>query len=460
MNQPTPLVEEAYSELKLFVLEDHAKQWAKVHPCINRITLYKAGYGERQQSDTRYVLAVNALDFPEKKLPKNEDQWTEEDEKKWEIIKYYKWMEESCFHVRGEINEIYKEKTPDNFINQWMWYPLSPDEKMEDYNFDPDGDFVSVNTGFTLYARNHNDQSHKDHFQSLFMANRKEILKGDVFCFKQEFEQKVIKNERNLAFEKAIWDEKIQPISDRCFNGEFQYDPCPGVVELTDESIALVHNKIFQMFNKLIDFPTQLNQMVPSIDQGGRAKELILAFDDIVLKKFRAGLGNPEKNELFFDFLQNINDTNTMPAFLTYLGHYCNVTVNASKGTEANSDKVFQKRQSPIEIHPPIGTTWEQIRIRYVNDNHIEIAHPGVETHAPYSMVDLGLDSKPTLAALFKLFANHHGGINGEDMGTKDIKANVSNLRKHIKVIFPGIKESPIANFSRRDGYLCNFKIT
>ncbi|WP_035242240.1 hypothetical protein [Desulfobacter vibrioformis] len=64
MNQPTPLVEEAYSELKLFVLEDHAKQWAKGHPCINRITLYRAGYGERQQGDTRYVLAVNALDRP------------------------------------------------------------------------------------------------------------------------------------------------------------------------------------------------------------------------------------------------------------------------------------------------------------------------------------------------------------------------------------------------------------
>jgi len=33
---------------------------------------------------------------------------------------------------------------------------IVPDEKMEDYNFEPDGDFVSVNTEFILYEnKNH-----------------------------------------------------------------------------------------------------------------------------------------------------------------------------------------------------------------------------------------------------------------------------------------------------------------
>lgn len=301
----------------------------------------------------------------------------------------------------------------------------------------------------------HSNQSHEADFQSLFMANRKKILRGDVFCFEQE----VISNERNLAFEKMVWNEKIQPISDCCFNGEFQYNPCPDILELTNESIALVHDKIFKMFNKLIDFSTQLNQMAPSIDQGRQAKELVLSFDDIVLKKFRAGLGSSEKNELLFDFLQDIYDTNTMPAFLTYLGHCCNVTANASKKEEADSDKARQKRQSTIEIHPPVGTTWEQIKIRYVNDNHIEIAHPGIKTHSPYSMTDLGLDSKPTLGALFKLFAKNRGVINGENMGIQKVKANISNLRKHLKQVFPKIDETPIEDYQKTKGFVCKFII-
>lgn len=267
-------------------------------------------------------------------------------------------------------------------------------------------------------------------------------------------EKKAISNQRDLSLEKNVWQQKIQPISEGCFNGAFQYDLCPGVAELTNESIALVHNKIFQIFNKLIEFPVQLNQMAPCIDQGRRAKELIVAFDDIVLKKFRAGLVNSEKNELFFDFIQDVYDCNLLPVFLTYIGHCCNVTVHASKGT------VFQKRQSQVKIHTPTGTTWGQIRIRYVNDNHVEIAHPIVGTHAPYSMVDLGLDSKPTLAALFKLFAKHRGDINNENMGVEKIKANISNLRKHLKAIFPGIQGAPIADFSKQNGYRCHFKIS
>ena len=133
-------------------------------------------------------------------------------------------------------------------------------------------------------------------------------------------------------------------------------------------------------------------------------------------------------------------------------------STHSDQGQEVNMGS--DPESTTVKIFPLPGTSWEQIKIRYVNDNHIEIYHPGVKTHAPYSMADLGLNNKPSLEALFKLFANKRGEINGEKMGTKTIKANVSNLRKHLKQVFPNIKGSPIANFSKQNGYCCNFKIS
>jgi len=129
----------------------------------------------------------------------------------------------------------------------------------------------------------------------------------------------------------------------------------------------------------------------------------------------------------------------------------------APESKQANDSS--QKHQSQIEICTPSGTTWEQIRFRYVNDDRVEISHPGVETHAPCSMADLGLDSKRALSTLLNVFAEHRGSINSENMGIKAVKANISNLRKHLKKIFPEVEGQPIAKYSQREGYRCNFTI-
>ncbi len=116
--------------------------------------------------------------------------------------------------------------------------------------------------------------------------------------------------------------------------------------------------------------------------------------------------------------------------------------------------------QSPVRIYPTPGTAWDQIQFRYVNDTHIEISYPGVETHAPYSMSNLGMDNKPMVSGLFRLFADNQGNINGKNTGPPDVKAHVSNLRKLLKQIFPDIVGAPIANHNRRTGYQCNFRIS
>ncbi|NDY71443.1 hypothetical protein DO021_03010 [Desulfobacter hydrogenophilus] len=128
-------------------------------------------------------------------------------------------------------------------------------------------------------------------------------------------------------------------------------------------------------------------------------------------------------------------------------------------GGDTQAKKSTGRNQSIVTIYTPPETTWEQIKIRYVNDDHIEISHPGVKTHAPYSMADLGMDSKPTLSSLLKLFAEYHGELNNENMTTKALKANISNLRMHLKKIFPNIEESPIAKYHKKKGYVCKFII-
>ncbi len=133
-------------------------------------------------------------------------------------------------------------------------------------------------------------------------------------------------------------------------------------------------------------------------------------------------------------------------------------TVLDSKTHNTHMDSAPES--NTVKISPLPGTTWDKIKMRYVNDDHIEISYPGVTTHSPYSMAKLGLDSKPMLASLFKMFAEHQGDIDNKNMGTQKIKANVSNLRKQLKAIFPEIEGSPIANFSKKNGYCCNFKIS
>ena len=158
MNQTNPLIEDAYDKLKLSLLKTFAKQWGKAQPCINRIALYLTG-PENDGTDIKYILAVNAPEYPNKQLPKDESEWTDEDEKAWQIVKYHKWMQDFDLHCQSEIERIHKKQLDgksitENHINKWMWYPIGIDENIEDYDLNPDGDFVLVDTEYILYDAN------------------------------------------------------------------------------------------------------------------------------------------------------------------------------------------------------------------------------------------------------------------------------------------------------------------
>lgn len=296
---------------------------------------------------------------------------------------------------------------------------------------------------------------------------------------------KTISSLRDLAFEEKVWQQKIQPISDRYFNGEFQYEPSPDVVELTNESITLVHYKIFQIFNKLIDFPNQLKQMAPSpsIDPARSPKELIIAFDDVVLKKLRGGLGNPEKNELFFDFLQDIYDTNSLPAFLTYLGVCMTSPKHQVEGTKGRLKPKTQaiKKTKQKTIPTPPKTQWHQVHFRIVSPTRIEIKTPdGME---PYHPDDLGFT--PKIWDQFEQFASDikhiPSGLDGrsskiyrsEDRENikgkvyrseapeyiKAEKSDISRLRRLLKKAFPGVNGDPIL-YVKGKRYKAEFNIT
>jgi len=264
---------------------------------------------------------------------------------------------------------------------------------------------------------------------------------------------------RDQVREKALWDHYIQPVIDEHFKGKYQY-------KFFDEPTIITNRDIDSMLR---------TTMALCMDESGY--NLIFPTDNFekkVLWPLRDGdtaytdnkeYGSVDLKELFGRFLRYLFDDKTLPIYLFFLdlehgpeGLWGPTSSDSDQGQEVNMGS--DPESTTVKIFPLPGTSWEQIKIRYVNDNHIEIYHPGVKTHAPYSMADLGLNNKPSLEALFKLFANKRGEINGEKMGTKTIKANVSNLRKHLKQVFPNIKGSPIANFSKQNGYCCNFKIS
>ena len=102
------------------------------------------------------------------------------------------------------------------------------------------------------------------------------------------------------------------------------------------------------------------------------------------------------------------------------------------------------------------GTAWDQIRIRIAKNDRFEIGRPGYDMEA-YNTQELGLQKARTKLALLKAF-----GLRGGELKkyiTKDASpANMSNLRKHISGIFPGVEGNPIQ--MNEDGcYVCQFQI-
>lgn len=110
-----------------------------------------------------------------------------------------------------------------------------------------------------------------------------------------------------------------------------------------------------------------------------------------------------------------------------------------------------------VTIPAPSGTTWQEITIRIVNDERIEITYPGGTS--PWTRKKLGFENKRLLWMLFELFAEGGGQIkNTHEM--RRVKANISNLRKHIKELFPSIDGDPIKRYSVNKGWSCNFNIS
>jgi|GEM_PF-5552899 len=107
-----------------------------------------------------------------------------------------------------------------------------------------------------------------------------------------------------------------------------------------------------------------------------------------------------------------------------------------------------------IPIKP--GTIWEQISIRIVNEQRIEITTP--TGMAPWSAEQLGLRGKRELWKLLEKFALREGSITSK--GERRDKANVSNLRKLLQALFPHVEGKPIKDYDKRNGYECRFNIS
>ena len=112
--------------------------------------------------------------------------------------------------------------------------------------------------------------------------------------------------------------------------------------------------------------------------------------------------------------------------------------------------------QSKETIPVPDNTQWGQIKFRYLNDDITQVSYPG--GGGPLSSNTLGLAGKPMLFEIFKLFAKSKGTLSNAKAPEK-VKANVSNLRKHLKSLFPGISGRPIREYDKREGWVCNFQI-
>jgi len=129
--------------------------------------------------------------------------------------------------------------------------------------------------------------------------------------------------------------------------------------------------------------------------------------------------------------------------------------------SEQNNIEPGQKSQmvdsKPLSFPVPDGTPWNQVRFKIVNENYVEVSLPGKRQN--FETETLGFSEKESLWALFKLFAQENGNLKPSN-SIKPIKANVSNLRKHLQRLFPSIQGKPIKDYSKTDGYVCNFMIS
>ncbi len=130
-------------------------------------------------------------------------------------------------------------------------------------------------------------------------------------------------------------------------------------------------------------------------------------------------------------------------------------TVKEKEQEQAAHVDVKPEKQKPFSIDVSEGTTWADIHVRIVNDQRIEITHPG--GMAPWTMKDLGFESKPKLKQLFELFATKRGNVRIPEITKK--KENIRRLKEHINSLFPNIKGQSIKYYQQKYGYACAFYI-
>lgn len=252
--------------------------------------------------------------------------------------------------------------------------------------------------------------------------------------------------------ELAIWNSWIKPIVNLHYNGVFRYKYFKEPENLNHDDLGALWEQylapvIYSNIPPWLKYPQSMHQSELKSRISENIWEPNLFISDVLIP-LKAGRGSAFVDP-FLQCLTNIIDQGDLPALLAYLDQERDLSFEITEPTEEGKE---------ITIHTPPGTTWDQIRIRYVNDDHVEIAHPGVETHTPYSMADLGFSKKRELRDIFEMFATFRGDIKPKDM--KPFRANISNLRKHLKELFPGIEGKPIKDHNPKDGYCCKFKIT
>lgn len=176
-------------------------------------------------------------------------------------------------------------------------------------------------------------------------------------------------------------------------------------------------------------------------------KSIVNIFQKIqwIHKKMAAEPVEPVSPNHFYDTLLSAEDLtaiaknfNLRPAFLAPF----------------NKDPL-ENNDNQVKIPTPKGTSWNQIKLRIVNADRIEITHPG--GMQPYRSRDLGLSEKRILWPLVEQFAKHQGELKPDE--SAPLKANVSNLRVFFQSLFPDINGSPIKKYSAKNGYVCNFQI-
>ncbi len=115
------------------------------------------------------------------------------------------------------------------------------------------------------------------------------------------------------------------------------------------------------------------------------------------------------------------------------------------------------KQQEGCVIPVAKNTSWEQITMKYVNDERIEITTPG-NGMSPFTPGQLGLKNKRMLLPLFRQFAEA-GGYLKPKINDGFCKSNISNLRKHLRQLFPDVNGKSIEDYNKTLGYVCNFNI-